>query len=442
MALFITCAAAFILFRWNLSRHADKALDAIRAQGYPVTLEELEAWYVEPPAGENAADLLLPALFQFAELPEESRPFVPLFGCDREGQEVKPPHHSEPMPPEMKEHTWGFLAANRESIRIFHEAADMAKCRWPIDLQEGAMMPLPHVGRFRPGARLLALEALLHAENGDGELAGQSLIAAIGLARSLAKEPVYMSQHVRVACLGITVKALERTLNKAALPEEQMARLTAEFADAENPEYMARGLAGDLCTALNSSRYVVTELLSDPERSGFPLSKSAAEFLRWTYEPLGFSDVDTVRWLQIRSLEIEAASQPNGKRQPAMARVAEVADNVPWYCPLSSISQHFRPDVMDRIAAQLRAARLALAVERYRAAHGDLPEAAGALVPEFIDSLPIDPYSGEPIRYKSLPDGYVVYSIAKNGIDDGGAESETTKDAWEQGDLTFTVERE
>ena len=82
-----------------------------------------------------------------------------------------------------------------------------------------------------------------------------------------------------------------------------------------------------------------------------------------------------------------------------------------------------------------------MAVERYRVAHGNLPETADALVPEFIESVPIDPYSGEPIRYGLLPNGYVAYSVAKNGIDDGGVESENFKEAWEKGDLTFTVER-
>jgi len=32
----------------------------------------------------------------------------------------------------------------------------------------------------------------------------------------------------------------------------------------------------------------------------------------------------------------------------------------------------------------------------------------------------IDPYSGEPLKLKHTPDGWIVYSVMNNGVDDGG----------------------
>jgi hypothetical protein len=46
--------------------------------------------------------------------------------------------------------------------------------------------------------------------------------------------------------------------------------------------------------------------------------------------------------------------------------------------------------------------------------------------------LPLDPFDGQPLRYKKLPKGYVVYSNGEDGKDDGGDEKK---------DITFTVER-
>ena len=37
-----------------------------------------------------------------------------------------------------------------------------------------------------------------------------------------------------------------------------------------------------------------------------------------------------------------------------------------------------------------------------------------------LEAVPLDPYDGQPLRYRRLADGIAVYSIGKNGVDDGG----------------------
>ena len=95
-----------------------------------------------------------------------------------------------------------------------------------------------------------------------------------------------------------------------------------------------------------------------------------------------------------------------------------------------------------RTIAQLRTARVALAIERYRLASGRLPDALTDLVPTYLDAVPIDPFDGNELRYKKLVTGFVVYSIGEDLRDDGGTEepSRKTKEAptW---DVTFIVER-
>lgn len=71
--------------------------------------------------------------------------------------------------------------------------------------------------------------------------------------------------------------------------------------------------------------------------------------------------------------------------------------------------------------ARDRAARTALAIERFRRATQDrLPDTLEALVPRFLDALPLDPFTGGPVRYRLTPEGYVVYSVGPNLGDDGG----------------------
>ena len=63
----------------------------------------------------------------------------------------------------------------------------------------------------------------------------------------------------------------------------------------------------------------------------------------------------------------------------------------------------------------------ALAVERFRAAHGGaLPASLAALVPAYLREVPLDPFTGRPIVYTSSPSGYAVYSLDTDMKDDGG----------------------
>lgn len=72
-----------------------------------------------------------------------------------------------------------------------------------------------------------------------------------------------------------------------------------------------------------------------------------------------------------------------------------------------------------------------LALAGYRHAHGKLPDAIDQLVPEYLGTIPVDPFSrsGEPLRYargewttlEGGPGGeYIIYSVGYDGADDGG----------------------
>ena len=51
-----------------------------------------------------------------------------------------------------------------------------------------------------------------------------------------------------------------------------------------------------------------------------------------------------------------------------------------------------------------------------------VPEELSDLTPTFLDAVPTDPFDGEPLRYRVMENGYIVYSIGDNQRDDGGAE--------------------
>jgi hypothetical protein len=60
-------------------------------------------------------------------------------------------------------------------------------------------------------------------------------------------------------------------------------------------------------------------------------------------------------------------------------------------------------------------------LERYRLANGKYPDALDALVPRFIDQLPLDVCGSGPLKYRLLPNGrFLLYGIGWNQKDEAG----------------------
>jgi len=70
---------------------------------------------------------------------------------------------------------------------------------------------------------------------------------------------------------------------------------------------------------------------------------------------------------------------------------------------------------------QLQATRTILALRAYQLTRGNLPVDLSALVPEFLDAVPVDDFDGQPLRYS--PGRKIVYSVCQNLKDDGGNDS-------------------
>jgi hypothetical protein len=74
-----------------------------------------------------------------------------------------------------------------------------------------------------------------------------------------------------------------------------------------------------------------------------------------------------------------------------------------------------------RSQTAVKLALAAIALERYRVAHGDFPEKLEQLVPQFLAAVPQDPMAQQPFHYKRTDDGwFLLYSVGPDGKDDGG----------------------
>jgi len=73
-----------------------------------------------------------------------------------------------------------------------------------------------------------------------------------------------------------------------------------------------------------------------------------------------------------------------------------------------------------RTDAQLRLLLADAALRRYILERGTPPTSLEILVPEYLDAVPDDPFSEGPLAYRATDDGYLLYSVGSDGVDDGG----------------------
>jgi hypothetical protein len=60
------------------------------------------------------------------------------------------------------------------------------------------------------------------------------------------------------------------------------------------------------------------------------------------------------------------------------------------------------------------------AIRLYQGDHGRPPARLDELVPSYLSALPLDPYSSQPLIYRTKGHEFILYSIGHDRIDDGG----------------------
>ena len=411
---------------WEFSSHHETPLDAMRKKGYPVTLAELNAWYKPVPEAQNNARFYeeafaLPVLRNLEEIPWLERGRA-LFVEDRK---------------ELSE----LLVTNQLALRLLHSAQATNRCRYSEDLNK-LLSAYQNPGfRVLNGVRLLAIEALLHAADGDSQQATSSFLAAGTLADSFAEEPSVISQILRGACWRVLVRRLEHGIALTQMTEEQLASLQRMVVQAERPEALLRGLVGEqaMGIAAFADAFNVMEYARQPASLSVRLKDSLLIGLSKT---TGAFERDRKFYLDCIEKSVAAASLPFPERLKLGLQIPNPRA-APRYSMMTAI---LLPKLAELFAseadttARLRSAQMALAVERFRRRHeGRLPARLEELVPDYCKAVPVDLFDGKQLRFRTFASGYVIYSIGPDGRDDDGAEPDPNNSQAPH-DIGFKVE--
>lgn len=386
-------------------------LEAIRTTGAPISLTELDAWYVTRLPSENGAQLYIEA-------------FSTLVWAD----------------PKLP----AFLLKNRKTLELLHQGGMRTRCRYPVNLSDGPNALLPHLAKLKTCSELLSAEAESQAKNDRTDLATQALVDGIHLARSLDDEPLLISQLVKIAAIYFTMNGFETALNHKAFTDQQLQRLQSEVHDAERAGGLTRALAGERVNGIVFFQSSVTEQTkwikmitqSDDTWKDFDIARyrTSSVFLADFAFFLDYSaKANTASALPFPDALAESSKLLDG---------LDEAKNKGYQLSGIFLTPTLKPLVkVAKITARLRVAEAVLAVERYRLAHEKtIPTSLIQLVPAFLTEVPKDPFDDQMLRYKrSSPNAFVVYSIGEDKKDDGGKTRPPGATGEGSYDVTFPV---
>ena len=326
----------------------------------------------------------------------------------------------------------------------------MPPCRTLRNCSLLANTPLPHLAHLRTLAALQQYDAELALLAGKPQGACAAVKTILGLARTLDREPVLISQLVRLKLLNFAVATLARRANAGALDPAEITTLRAAFAQTRATNQSAHALIGE--RAMYGSYFTISRAelarIQPPEKT--PETGGNRLFIPCNGPAIlrlaGFYQLDFRYFLEVMDNNIALAGLPPPDNLVTTAAFSRAGASKKTYHAMSALLfSSFAHAVRREVegVANHRLATTALALEQFRNEEGRLPQNLEELTPDFIAGVPEDPFTGLALEYRRAEKGYLIYSVGPDGKNDGGLEEPETKRSrpGKSHDLVFAVER-
>jgi hypothetical protein len=300
---------------------------------------------------------------------------------------------------------------------------------FPIHYQENVQALLPHLATLKGISQIVRLRAVARLAAGQNTEALSDAKLGLRLADALKAEPLLISQLVRMSMLQIGLQAIWESLAHHRWNEAQLAEIQSELARVRVLE--------DYRPAIRGERALANAAIDDLRTGRLPLSvmddvgsgaaMDRGSYLRWIVPDGWFfeNQVTLNRLYQERCLPLVDATEH--RVNVSLARDADNAPELKSRGLHNIFAQLLFPAVSKSALkfahgqTMVDLATVGCALERFRSAHGSYPEQLEALVPRYIERIPVDVITGGLLRYQRTPaQQFVLYSVGWNETDDAG----------------------
>jgi hypothetical protein len=381
----------------------------------------------------------------------EKGTFINLVGWQRYYRELAAKTNEFAVPAQPQSAAADVLLALGKYDPVIEElraASRLPYSRFPLQYtnESPAAILLPHLAALKSCAQTLQLRSVAELQNGQPDKALEDVLLGLQLTDKIHTEPFLISHLVRIAMLQITLQPVWEGLAEHRWSDAQLVTLDAELAKLDFlPDYKLSmrgemGMQGGEVDRLHRHPEQLQDLGGWFDDEGNGSNPSLPGGLLGHLIPTGWFYQNQFRCAHMMvNYFIPVADVSQGTFSPKLARHGDDAlmAETKTASPFNLLERLFIPALgscarkFAYAQSSVDLARTAMALERYRLAHGDYPESLDALAPQFIEKVPHDVIGGGPLHYRRTSDPspqssdaasgqFVLYSVGWNERDDGG----------------------
>lgn len=377
------------ILTWRANSRLEQRIAAIRLAGDPVTLTDLAG---EPiPPEQNAVTYLRRVEQQVAAIGAELKDVLSVDGPYRDGGKLNAEGAAK-------------VRATLEAYLDVVPTLGQAVACPAYDPMYDFSAPQPAVlaaviqraSTCREAARVLMLQADLLIFDGDRDEALQMCVHALQYGRHLENEPFAVGYLVSLGVRGLALDKIGQILAEGPVSAESHSLLTDELVRNDEMQGFVGCLKAERVHGIASFRTMFPGKL-----------------------PLWFARNWEVDCLDMMAAEIQMGASPKhmiAKDLASQQAKVTAGSTLPrlLYPALQAVRE-----ALDRVRSGGRCLAVLSAFQQTATEGGDDGLDLDGL--DLDERFTTDPYTGKPLLTKQTPQGWVVYSVGRNGKDDGGA---------------------
>jgi len=261
--------------------------------------------------------------------------------------------------------------------------------------------------------------SLLDIEAGRLDDAARAIASGLAISASMRQETETVAQLIRIGNIAsLHLRALRHLLNLATPSAPALEELAFWLAENRKPDPMQLALLGEMKqTNAMFARMEKGDIDADTIGYIYPMT-----WPRWPsvfVKPAAvigrpFVRAARLRYLQHMDQMLDAQMGPRPRPVIPELPTPQRWELVDRLVEKFAAGTWQRSDTGDDFASSLGVTEIAVALRRFKLDRGDYPDDLSALMPGYLDQLPIDPYTGRTPVYARQGSGFLLRGTASS----------------------------
>jgi len=393
------------VFNFTTGKKLQAYLEKAKSEGMVISLKDLAPSCDD---SDNAALLWKAAEALFITPDTEDKTLL--------NQTIENFFSGRPLQEESRAKLAPLIERNRKVLDLIVEAAGRPCFRYGDWKKRPYSIEPSNAVKMIIATKLLGIDAVLRAEAGQVQAGLEQLRQGMQFIRKTMDEPLLINNLVALS----NIKSLLNCFGQIVKGREMDPAILSAWIKELDPEAWRTKFWR--CVEIERVRALETGLgVVNGDKDMLRAEVGGHRLFFWLIRPIQKLQIV---WLQDQFKEAKKiASMPYYHIKALAKEKQDMRESTPWYYRLSGLLlANFQSASLKEatLEAMMLTTKAGLACKIYKNEIGHYPENLDALVPELMDTVPIDPFTGKPHIFRLQDGGVLIYSVGSNEKDDEG----------------------